>query len=314
MKQLYKKIYEAINTGIQRALVLDDEEDISIIYQHKKIVNNENLMPYYVEDLLKNPNDKLIYQKIINYFQITKIQYKPDNFQKLVNIYNGIKDIKYFKLNWIDMSDTVVIITKDDIEIPLNIFNKKTHIAKYIKIKNSICGHDIILSIIEIQKYYQTYKYTLSIYGYRWQIEKKLNFNKKDCFEFIKDAINDYNGYEHTYHNINIDNSNYEQIIKENYPIFQQCIKLSTSEYPYRCYQPAMGELWFLYQNEKFLTYLLKKVGCLGKLKIYNYIGWICSSTEYNSDHIWCIHNNEPSHPFKEIEYLKFIPLYKKIN
>ncbi|WQJ53898.1 MAG: hypothetical protein [Wendovervirus sonii] len=116
MKYLYKKIYEAINTGIQKALALDDEEDVSIIYQHKKISNDFN-----IDKLLQERQDE--YKKLIEnkdfqgcfnlynseylHFEKQTIGYKvrsKDELQKIVKNFN-YKKWKGFDLNWIDVSE-----------------------------------------------------------------------------------------------------------------------------------------------------------------------------------------------------------------
>ena len=72
MKNLYNKIYEAINTGIQKALILDDEDDISINYQHKKISNNFNI-------------DKLLQERQNEYKKLIENK----DFQGCLNLYNS---------------------------------------------------------------------------------------------------------------------------------------------------------------------------------------------------------------------------------
>ncbi|WQJ53754.1 MAG: hypothetical protein [Wendovervirus sonii] len=133
MEQIYNKIYEAINTGIQKALVLDDEDDISIIYQHKKISNNFN-----IDKLLQERQDE--YKKLIEnkdfqgcfnlynseylHFEKQTIGYKvrsKEELQKLVNnvnIYYNKND--NFDLNWIDVS---AITDMSELFMNLHYFN-----------------------------------------------------------------------------------------------------------------------------------------------------------------------------------------------
>ncbi|WQJ53933.1 MAG: hypothetical protein [Wendovervirus sonii] len=110
MKHLYKNFYEAINTGIQKALVLDDEDDISMNYQHKKIINNKNLLPYYVSELLKGVDIEYNYEQIIRYYNETGYNYKVKNFNELRNIFDRIKDIENISWEWIEnMKDYISI-------------------------------------------------------------------------------------------------------------------------------------------------------------------------------------------------------------
>jgi len=149
MNKLYNKIYEAINAGIQKALIINDtqDDDVSVNFSHKKISAEFNVMDQYVEELMdmhKYQDLQNQYYKIIQYYDDFHKKYKVKDFEELVTIFNKIRSITGCSLYWIDTSDVISLILDNDIEIPLNQFNKKWDKAVFIKIKNSVCGHDII--------------------------------------------------------------------------------------------------------------------------------------------------------------------------
>ncbi|WQJ53963.1 MAG: hypothetical protein [Wendovervirus sonii] len=116
MKHLYKKIYEAINTGIQNALALNDE-DVSIIYQHKKIHNDFDSNEF-VYKLMQDEYKKLLAKKnfigcldLYNseylHFEKRAIGYKVNSKEELRELVKNFNDKKWdnFDLNWIDVSE-----------------------------------------------------------------------------------------------------------------------------------------------------------------------------------------------------------------
>jgi len=73
MNNLYNKIYEAINTGIQKALIIDNgqESDTSIKWGNKKINNGNNMLAYYVSLLNTNNANEIrdVYQDIMRFHE-----------------------------------------------------------------------------------------------------------------------------------------------------------------------------------------------------------------------------------------------------
>jgi len=71
MNSLYNKIYEAVNAGIQKALIIDNnqESDTSINWQNKKLDNSNNMLAYYVSLLNTNNANEIrdIYQDIMHF-------------------------------------------------------------------------------------------------------------------------------------------------------------------------------------------------------------------------------------------------------
>ncbi|WQJ53957.1 MAG: hypothetical protein [Wendovervirus sonii] len=115
MKYLYNKIYEAINTGIQNALALNDE-DVSIIYQHKKISNDFNIDKLLQErqdeykKLIENKNFQgclNLYNSEYLYFEKRTVGYKVSSKEELKKIVKKFDNEKWynFDLNWLDVSE-----------------------------------------------------------------------------------------------------------------------------------------------------------------------------------------------------------------
>ncbi|WQJ53281.1 MAG: hypothetical protein [Wendovervirus sonii] len=118
MKYVYKKIYEAINTGIQKALILDNE-DVSMNYQHKKISNDADYFNYlYAYDQYQEKYKELIdkedFQGCSELYNSEYLKQKSrsigykvkskEDLRKLVENFNFVK-YNYFDLNWIDVSE-----------------------------------------------------------------------------------------------------------------------------------------------------------------------------------------------------------------
>ncbi|WQJ53404.1 MAG: hypothetical protein [Wendovervirus sonii] len=197
MKQLYKKLYEAINTGIQKALILDDEDDVSIIYQHKKIVNNENLLPYYVSELLNDTDIEYNYEQIINYYKETGYTYKVKDFNELKSIFDKIKNIENISLEWIDMKDYISIVLEDKSEI--NFYEETGKKSLFLKFANDdILGTENEILIYLHNNYYIQQKF-------QWQTKEKqiqsneylINVKTYGSWKNAKRAAEkDYTGYK----------------------------------------------------------------------------------------------------------------------
>ncbi|WQJ53479.1 MAG: hypothetical protein [Wendovervirus sonii] len=270
MKDLYKKLYEAINTGIQKALVLDDE-DVSIIYQHKKIVNNINLMPYYVNELLQDlNNDATNYQNIIKYHKETGYKYKVKDFNELINIFIEIKNFKNASFEWIEnMKDYISIVLEDGTEI--NFYEETDKKPLFLKLAND----DILNMENEILIY---------LYDDHYIIKKEYNWQTKEVQiqpdEYLIDDENiankDYSGYENCLRIQNIVSNNPKKYGK--IPVIEQCLKLNINGY--QGYLPSMGQLHVMSDNIDIINYIFKQLG-LNKIKNLNTDFW-WSSTEYN--------------------------------
>jgi len=76
--------------------------------------------------------------------------------------------------------------------------------------------------------------------------------NQLYCDYYQENKLNDYDGYNHTYNNVNIKNGNYA-----NYPAFKYCI--SKSEGNYKGYLPAIDEFWFFVYNLEFINKLISR-------------------------------------------------------
>jgi len=114
--RLYNKIYEAVNIGIQKALILDPVQDISVRWKEKEIVNTVNLIlknqfleylnNYIEEATAENLN---ILQKFYNehFNEIGYGLYKVPDLSVLKFIIRHEVQYVFIKhnLNWIDTSD-----------------------------------------------------------------------------------------------------------------------------------------------------------------------------------------------------------------
>lgn len=283
MNKLYEKIYEAVNAGIQKALIIDPEQDVSICWQDKKIQSNVNIMNHYVKELMAGNTDQ--YEYILKCNKETGQKYHIKNFNELIEIFKIIDKIPEQKndLHWLQLSDILCLITYDNEEVSFD--NADDYDIKFIKIKNNITGHDIILhkdlliSGIHNDKLEWNKTYVHQNF-----------FNNIDCIsctkqpklpleEVKKIVVYDYDGYINTYNNINIENKQYM-----NYPAFKYCVSLNDKYPDYEVYLPAAGELHFIIDNIKIFNYILHEINS-SIIERGDY--W--SSTEENYDAAWQI-------------------------
>ncbi|WQJ53233.1 MAG: hypothetical protein [Wendovervirus sonii] len=313
MKYLYKKIYEAINTGIQRALVLDGEEDVSIIYQHKKIDNSFNPINIFVNELLSldiynSDKDQIydLYSNIIDSYNLnTDNRYKVKNFGELKKIYdafNRVFNYKFFTYKiknafkslwgWMDTSNAIMLILNDNSEISFDQFDGQD--VKFIVFKSVNSKNDILI--------HKDYLVTDNIY--QWSKRIKNNFDTSNCK--IGNASQDFNGFDNTYKNINIYKKGKNNFLS--YPAFQYVDNINVPGYI--AYIPASGQLEFLDRNGEILTYV---INCITKNK-YSHIDQILqeysdiwSSTEYTSYYAYTITGYE-----NKSKKCHILPLFKK--
>ncbi|WQJ53312.1 MAG: hypothetical protein [Wendovervirus sonii] len=300
MKNLYKKIYEAINTGIQKALVLDDEEDVSIIYQHKKIVNNENLMFHYVDILLQDSDNEYNYKQIIKYYENTEYTYKVKDFDELRNIFDKIKDIEYASFEWIEnMKDYISIVLKDKSEI--NFYEETDKNPLFLKFAND----DILNTENEILIYLYDY-HCIPNELFHWQTkyiriqDDKYLINDENYGSWVnaeKAALKDYSGYEtclRIYDIVLKDPDIYGEI-----PAIDYCLKLNINGY--QGYLPSMGQLMVMYDNIDMINYVFKYLK-LNEIEYFNGESW-WSSTEINSGSSWHLDSGSVSDSYGKVSY-----------
>ncbi|WQJ53920.1 MAG: hypothetical protein [Wendovervirus sonii] len=275
MKQLYKKLYEAINTGIQKALILDDEDDVSIIYQHKKIINNPIKMYNYVALLLNNDDTEYYYEQIMNQYKINGDTYKVKNFNELKNIFDKIKDIENVSFEWIsNMKDYVSIVLEDCTEI--NFYEKTDKKPLFLKFAND----DILNTENEILIYLYDDHYIFKK-EYRWQSKEVQIQPKEYLINDRNSAQKDYSGYENCLRIQDIvskDPKKYGGI-----PAINQCLKKKVNIY--QGYLPSMGQLKIMYDNIDMINYIFKYLN-LNEIKNFNN-DWWWSSTEYSYYSSW---------------------------
>ncbi|WQJ53229.1 MAG: hypothetical protein [Wendovervirus sonii] len=305
MKNLYKKLYEAINTGIQKALVLDDDEDVSIIYQHSKIVNNTNLMPYYVNELLQDSNNKFInYKQIIKYYKESGYAYKVKDFNELRNIFDKIKDIENASFEWIsNMKDYVSIVLDDNSEI--NFYEEPKENPLFLKLAND----DILNTENEILIYLHE-KHGVSLDEYRWQ-SKEVQIQPDEYLINDKNIANkDYSGYENC---LRIQDIVSKEPKKYGYiSAINQCLKKKVNDY--QGYLPSMGQLKILSDNIDMINYIFKYLN-LNEIKdLSNDCWW--SSTEHNYYNSWYLDYYRTEYRSKAYGVNRIFPLFavKKIK
>ncbi|WQJ53956.1 MAG: hypothetical protein [Wendovervirus sonii] len=319
MKHLYNKIYEAINTGIQKALALDDEDDISINYQHKKITNTPDILSNYVSKFLNTFNENMleeIYNDIIYYYKQTNTQYIVKNIGELTLIYNQIRSLLIFgsieniDLSWINTSNAALFILKDGSEISWNEINDSTNV-EFIKIINSECGHPIIFHK-NIKSSNNSMSWADNFHLFERPEKSDTYFNMENYNmsreEMKSYAKRDFDGYEHTseiLHNSNLKNACY---YAAEYTVQQ-------SSEGYTGYLPALGEIIFLSQYTRI-------IGLLLHIAKSQYNEWdlnevfrksLWTSTEYSQTQAYrFIFPNYADITNKGISCCKVLPLFKK--
>ncbi|WQJ53382.1 MAG: hypothetical protein [Wendovervirus sonii] len=297
MKQLYKKIYEAINTGIQKALILDDEDDISINYQHKKIINNSNIISYYVVDLLQDSDNEYNYEQIINYYKETGYTYKVKDFNELKNIFDKIKDIENTSWEWIEnIKDYISIVLKDNSEI--NFYEKPNKKPLFLKFAND----DILDSKNEILIYLHNDHY-ISNEDYRWQTKVEQIQGNEYLIDDENNAEKDYSGYENCLRIQDI-------VLKDpdtygNIPAIEYCLNQKVNEQ--QGYLPSMGQLKILSNNINMINYIFKYLN-LNEIEDFN-DDWWWSSTESSDYRSWFLDYGIP-YNLKVNSYKRIFPLF----
>ncbi|WQJ53475.1 MAG: hypothetical protein [Wendovervirus sonii] len=283
MKNLYRKLYEAINTGIQKALILDDKDDISMNYQHKKIVNNSNVISYYVNDLLNEADNEYNYEQIIKYYKETGYKYKVKDFNELRNIFDKIKNFKNVSFEWLDMKDYISIVLKDNTEI--NFYEKTNKKQLFLKFAND----DILGTENEILIYLDDEHY-IPKEKYQWQTkyvqiqsdEYLINMGKYGTYKKAIEIVNkDYSGYENCLriHDIvSKDPDTYGEI-----PAIEYCLNQKVNGY--QGYLPSMGQLKIMSNNTDLINYIFKYLNFKKINKLNKGYWW--SSTEYNLNNSW---------------------------
>ncbi|WQJ53820.1 MAG: hypothetical protein [Wendovervirus sonii] len=297
MKNLYKKIYEAINAGIQKALILNDEDDISINYQHKKIVNNFNIISYYVDELLQNSDIEYNYEQIIKYYEETGYTYKVKNFKELKSIFDKIKGIENISCEWIDMKDYVSIVLEDNSEI--NFYEKTDKNPLFLKFAND----DILNTGNEILIYLHG-EHCVSKEKYIWQTKQEQIQNDEYCINDKNIAEKDYSGYETCLRIQDIvsnDPDTYGKI-----PAINQCLKLNINGH--QGYLPSMGQMRLMSNNIDIINYIFKYLN-LKEIEDLNNDQW-WSSAEGKYYYSWNLYYGSTACSLKVDYDLHVFPLF----
>ncbi|WQJ53260.1 MAG: hypothetical protein [Wendovervirus sonii] len=315
MNYLYKKIYEAINTGIQKALVLDDEEDISMNYQHKKIVNNSNLMPYYVDDLLQDSDIEYNYEQIIKYYEETGYTYKVKDFNELKNIFDKIKNFKNVSFEWLNIKDYISIVLEDNSEI--NFYEKTDKNPLFLKLANDdILNTENEILIYLNENHYmpgREYQY-MPEKEYQWQIKRVqiqpddylIDIKKYSTEKIVGIVEKNYSGYE-TCLRIH-DIASKDPYTYGKTPAIDYCLNLNGIN-GYQGYLPSMGQLRLMSNNTDLINYIFKYLN-LKEIKDLNNGRW-WSSTESTYSCSWVLYNSSTNYGNKVNYYHTHIfPLF----
>jgi len=259
MNNLYDKIYEAVNTGIQKALIISDDSnnDISIGWHEKQISSNANknmLFDEYAEAFLNNDDITDMrdnYRKLLDLHNDHDYTYMANDIYELSDIYRQMQKIGKKNFSWVNTSNSFVLLDKNGNEMSLNqyIKAKNTFDVEFLKMKHRF--GDII-----IHKTFMIPKYPIELASSR-----QINIGTLK-FGTMNQASLDFNGYEHTYKNSLID----ENIDK--LPAFKAVKEIN--DFIYDAYIPGFGELKMMFDNLKVIYYVLcqidKKEGsCLKK-------------------------------------------------
>ncbi|WQJ53961.1 MAG: hypothetical protein [Wendovervirus sonii] len=303
MKHLYKKIYEAINTGIQNALTLDDE-DVSIIYQHKKIVNNSNVIPYYVDELLNGFNIFNNYNQIIKYYKETGYKYKVKGLNELKTIFDKIKGIKNVSWEWIsNMKDYVSIVLEDGTEI--NFYEETDKKPLFLKFAND----DILGTENEILIYLHDDHYVPEK-EYKWQTKYVQIQDDEYLIDDKNIAEKDYSGYENCLRIHNIVQGNLKKY--EEIPAIDYCLNLNGIN-GYQGYLPSMGQLRIMSDNLDMINYIFKYLNFknINLRKV-----WWWSSTECDKYRSWDLNYGRTNYYDEKYYNVYILPLFavKKIK
>jgi len=153
MNNLYNKIYEAINAGIQKALILDPDNDVSVKWHEKNKTSDMNLISHYVDELLNDNDDEYYYNQIIEYHNNTGYRYKCEDIAELFHIFNKIKNFGIFPeiFKWVDTRNSLSLILDNDYEISLSDYDENLN-PLFLKISNNALrsgNNDILIYIPE---------------------------------------------------------------------------------------------------------------------------------------------------------------------
>jgi len=240
MNNLYNKIYEAVDTGIQKALILDPENDVSVNWQNKKITTEINEMNKNVENFLNAVN----IEEITEYYDLIMIDnknfrrtYMTKNIYELTAIYQQLKKIKKWSIPWVNSMYALSIITNT---------GKELHINQYLKNKN--CGKAEFLKIMHEHGSFLIHT-SLMISDYIRYCNND-NIPHTKIYNYLESqAVNDFKGFENTYSN-KIDKNKLKD-----FPVFKEIYNINIPGY--KAYLPALGELKVLFENIDTINHIL---------------------------------------------------------
>lgn len=293
-------------------MTLDDDEDVSIIYHHKKIKCNDNLYISYVKELLTNDGieAKEIYRQILKYYKNSKLRYQPADIFEYIKIFykimyfNCIESTR-INMDWVNSSEFIKVILKNGSEKPIFSYRKSENTADFIKI---ICpdGHEIII-YKNTESSENTYSWIndIGIYGRNFNNNQCINLNIGSLrkYEFPQLQLGD--GYNNTYNNVNVD---YDKI--SDFPALAYVNSLPVIN-GYKPYIPSIEELIFVLKYFPLMRYLAYRIG--GSF-LNNKVDKLLSSSEFAIFGNYCIINYDNVDINGKTDSGNVILLYKKIS
>jgi len=326
MNNLYNKIYEAINTGIQKALIISDNQsdNISIGWKEKEITSDANLMALYASEILAGNNIEDNYEMILKLYNNHKYTYKAADLKELNKLFKNIKKsgISDIDLTWIDSTNALTVISQmyDDTEYSLHQYDPKTFkLCNLIKFGENLYNplyiwrFDQIPCIQDIQWHTDEIEHALGSY--------EIHYDDSDAFTTSSANISDttdINGYAHTYDNPNFNPyepyKSMDYTIKiQDYPVFDYICGINVNNKCFKPYLPAISELMICSEYQDLINYVFKLMGnTTFMLNVNGNADW-WSSSEYSKWRAWYMIRGTISYQDKNNEANAF-PLFKKIK
>jgi len=238
---LSNKIYEAVNNGITKALILTDEQsqDVSVKFHHKSMSNNVDLLNHFINDLYENPDHEYAYNMLKKYCKEYNRIYTPNDIHELNNFFKIYKHIPDF----VDTSKSLLILDENAKGRTVSQCLKKYSYKDRIMLLSPelIDGNNdnsIILSHCKITaetSWCKTLNYDYEPTDYLWPYNDKEN------------AKYDYDGWQNTYgcqYITKTDNKSY-RLNKDKKPHFGDYLAFrhagTHNTKLYDCYVPALG-------------------------------------------------------------------------
>jgi len=255
-----------------------------------------------------------LFKQIIAYYNNTGIKYKVKNINELFRIwqkYGGENMADYYKWgqmwhtlwSWIDTSDVLTYILASGNEISFDMHDRQS--VDFIKIKASDPQYDILIHR----------KLFISNERLKWSKGDKRNYDESASIETFIKAENDYDGWSHTYRNVNIYKNGKNNF--STYPAYDYVNNLNHKNNTYipegyQAYVPSYAQLSLLNKYDTFIVYLLKHISKYDYKTITHRYKPIWSSTEWGRFNMCVIGDSHNTNFIYKTEEGYIFPLFKK--